>query len=99
MLPSHIVGSIITKGHARPFVLRVATGLVELGRYAAAAREQADLAAMERAAVGKQVRAVAGKVVQRVVLDEYQCPHCERWIDVVREPRQWSEDCCARCDR
>ena len=51
----------------------------------------------ERAAAGRQVRKVAGKVVQRVVIDEYQCPSCERWVDVVRKPEEWDKDRCVRC--
>jgi hypothetical protein len=97
MLPSHIVGTVIAKDHSRPFVLRVDTGLVELGRFTKPSPEQADLGSMERAAVGKQVRGVVGKNVQRVVLGDYQCPSCERWVDVIREPDRWDVDRCVDC--
>jgi hypothetical protein len=98
MLPSHIVGSIIAKDRARPFVLRVDRGLVQLGRFTTVCPEQAELTSLERAAVGRQVRMAAGKHVQRVVIGEYQCPSCQRWVDVVRDSDAWADDCCAGCD-
>lgn len=97
MLPSKIVGSVITRTGAVPFLLDGAAGTVELGRFEAAHPMQASLGGMERQAVERQVKSeVTG--ARSVRIGEYACPLCGRWVDVVRKPDEWAGDRCRTCE-
>ena len=96
MLPNTIVGSVVTSKGATPFVINTATGDVKTGTYAAADSGQRNMNSMEHGAVDKQVRAkVSG--ARDVKIGSYQCPTCQRWVDVVKKPNDWRGDHCAQC--
>lgn len=96
MLPNKIVGSVVTASGATPFVIDTATGKVTTGSYTDADPVQRNMSGMEAGAVDKQVRAeISG--AKRVRVGEYQCPECDRWVDVVKNPGGWSGDHCSRC--
>jgi hypothetical protein len=94
MLPNTIIGSVVTASGALPFSINTASGKVTTGRYQPADDMQANMGSMEKSAVDKQVRLhVSGAKAVRV--GEYQCPKCERWVNVVKRPSDWSGDHCA----
>ncbi len=95
MLPHHIVGSVITTRGAEPFALDAASGAVRTGGFESADPQQANMGPMEASAVDKQVRAaVIG--VREVRIGAFQCPRCQRWVDVVRDPHAWAGSACSR---
>jgi hypothetical protein len=96
MLPSTIVGSVTTSRGNEPFVLDTPTGRVTTGKYREAHHHQAQMARDERSAAETQVRAQLSGV-KEVRLGQYQCPKCQRWVDVVKDPAGWSGSKCARC--
>jgi hypothetical protein len=96
MLPGKIVGTVVTAAGAQPFVIDVPTGKVGVGRYVEADHEQRSIGAMERQAIEKQVKAgVAG--ARDVRIGSYQCPKCQRWVDVVKDAGGWDGDHCSKC--
>lgn len=96
MLPNTIVGSAVTSSGVVPFVIDTATGKVRTGSYAAADPMQANMSSMEHGAVDKQVRSnVSG--ASDVRIGSYQCPKCDRWVDVVKRPGDWRGDSCSKC--
>jgi hypothetical protein len=95
MLPGRIVGSVIVGGKARPFLLDVPTGRVTLDRCEAAHPMQRSIGPMEREAIERQVKGETGAAEVRI--GQYRCPKCNRWVDVVSAPSDWSGDHCANC--
>lgn len=96
MLPSKIIGSVILPGGCQPFVLDTPSGRVRVGKYADVDPDQGLLGSDENGAVKRQVEAEVS-AVREVRVGSYRCPKCERWVDVVKSPSEWSGDCCANC--
>jgi hypothetical protein len=96
MLPAIIVGSVVSARGVEPFVLDTPTGRVTTGRYAAADPPQGNMSREEKGAAERRVRAEISAVTE-VRLGAFRCPRCERWIDVVKAPDDWSRNRCARC--
>lgn len=96
MLPNKIIGSVVTASGATPFVIDTATGKVTVGDYTPPDPVQRNMSSMEEGAVDKQIRAeVSG--AKRVRIGLYQCRECDRWVNVVKSPGDWSGDRCSRC--
>ncbi len=90
MLPSILVGSVVTaEGQAKPFVLRTASGKVELGSHQLPDRMQARLAPEARGAIDKQVRDQLPMRVREVRVGQFCCAECGRWVDVEQHPNRW----------
>ena len=96
MLPSKLVGSVITAQGSQPFVLHVASGKVALGGYEDAGRHQAKLAKDVRANVERQVCAQVPAATS-IKLGWFQCPKCDSWVDVAKDAMRWSGSTCRRC--
>ncbi len=96
MLPSIIVGSVTTARGNEPFALDTPTGTVTTGKYRDVHHHQAQMAREERVVAESQVRAQL-RGVKDVRLGQYQCPRCQRWVDVVKDPAGWSGRQCANC--
>ncbi|RLB57839.1 MAG: hypothetical protein DRI90_17495 [Deltaproteobacteria bacterium] len=97
MLPSHLVGTIITSQGQEPFTLQTATGAVQRGRFAAVDPMQRSIGSTEVTAVERQVRATVGAEVRAVRVGAYCCPTCGIWVDVTRRPERWAGECCRKC--
>ena len=90
MLPSILVGSVVSdSGEATPFVLRTATGKVELGSCQLPDRLQAKLPQETRQAIQQQVRDQLEMQIREVRVGQLHCSECGRWIDVERHPKRW----------
>lgn len=95
MIPSKLVGTVVTPGGPQPFVLDTASGNVTVGRYDAIDPKQRDLPPDTAAAATKQVKAKV-KGAREVRLGAFLCPSCNRWVDL-SDGSAWSGDRCARC--
>ena len=95
MIPSKLIGTVVTPGGPQPFVLDVASGNVTVGRYDTMDPKQRDLAPDAEGAALRQVRKKV-KGAREVRLGAYHCPVCGRWVDL-SDGKVWDGDRCSRC--
>lgn len=95
MSPEYIVGSIITEGGSRPFVMYTETGKFEVGTYTRPDAAQQTLSVIQQQRFIQLIAERAGLPFSQVRLGQYRCSECGEWVEAT--PKQWSISVCMSC--
>lgn len=93
--PKQVVGTLMTQGRLRPFVLHTQTGEFKLDVYIKTEMSQTALPAVVKRNLERRVLSHANFPVQEIRIGEFFCHECKHWIEATRD--QWSVGICLSC--
>ena len=89
-----IVGSLVTPGGVRPFMVYLPGGPLTLDEYEPQA-VRPELTDAQSHALQISVREMSGFPIAEVRFGEYLCRECQQWVDATHA--QWSLTMCLSC--